>query len=82
MDLQVEAVPDSSVEFREKLRSLSFVGKKTSSKTIVDHTDTAVVHTTVKDESQDVRVVMNDAVRPHRPEMTKAYQDQKRKEQS
>lgn len=61
-----------SAEFKEKLRSLSLIGKPTSSKVIVDHTDTAVVHTTVKNESQDVRVVLNDAVRPHCPEMTKA----------
>lgn len=61
-----------SAEFKEKLRSLSLIGKSTPSKVIVDHTDTAVVHTTVKDESQDVRIVINDAVRPHRPEMTKA----------
>lgn len=52
-------------EFREKLRSLSFVGRPTTSKKIVDHTDTAVVETTVKDESQDVHVVMNDCIRPH-----------------
>lgn len=73
----------SSVEdlaFQAKLRSLSFVGRPTASKRTVDHTDTAVVTTTTKDESQDVHVHMRDAVRPHCPEMTKAYQDQ-RKEQ-
>lgn len=58
-------------EFQEKLRSLSFMGTKTESKQIVDHTDTAVVRTTVKDESQDVHVVLRDAVRPHCPEMMK-----------
>lgn len=69
-------MPDTDAdvrEFQEKLRSLSFNGRRTPSKTIVDHTDTAVVHTTVKDESQDVRVVMKDAVRPHRPEMSFAH---------
>lgn len=69
------------VEFQDKLRSLSFVGRPTASKKTVDHTDTAVVTTTTKDESQDVHVRMRDAVRPHCPEMTKAYADQQRKEQ-
>lgn len=54
-----------TIPFKEKLRSLSFVSRPTRSKRITDHTDTAVVHTTVKDESQDVRVVLNDCVRPH-----------------
>lgn len=58
-----------------RAKGLSFVAKPTPSKTIVDHTDTAVVRTTVKDESQDVHVVMSDCVRPHCPEMTKAHQD-------
>lgn len=69
-----------SVEFQDKLRSLSLIGKPTASKKTVDHTDTAVVTTTTKDESQDVHVAMRDAVRPHCPEMTKGYQDQQRKE--
>lgn len=67
-------------EYGDKLRSLSFVGRRTPHKVLTDHTDTAVVHTTVKDNSQDVRVVMNDCVRPHCPEMTKAYADARRKE--
>lgn len=71
-----------SVEFQEKLRSLSFVGRPTASKRTVDHTDTAVVTTTTKDESQDVHVAMRDAIRPHCPEMTKAYHDDRRKEQA
>lgn len=70
------------VEFQEKLRSVSFVGKPTPAKKTVDHTDTAVVTTTTKDESQDVHVRMTAPVRPHRPEMTRAYHEQKRKEQS
>jgi hypothetical protein len=70
----------TDAEFVEKLRSIQFLGHRTPSKTMVDHTDTAVVRTTVKDESQDVHVVMNDAVRPHRPEMTKAFADARRKE--
>lgn len=66
--------------YQEKIRSLALVGRPTASKKTVDHTDTAVVTTTTKDESQDVHVRMRDAVRPHCPEMTKAHQDQ-RKEQ-
>lgn len=60
-------------EYRDKLRSLAFVGKPVPSKVTVDHTDTAVVRTTEKSESQDVHVVMNDPVRPHCQEMTRAY---------
>lgn len=67
--------------YQEKLRSLTFVGKSTHSKITIDHTDTAVVHTTEKNESQDVHVVMNDPVRPHCEEMTKAYADKRREEQ-
>lgn len=68
--------------FQEKLRSLSFVGRPTASKKTIDHTDQAVVTTTTKDESQDVHVLMRDAVRPHCPEMTQAHAEQKRKEQA
>lgn len=52
-------------EFKEKLQSLSFRHRPTDRKVTVDHTDTAVVTTTEKDNSQDVHVVMNDCVRPH-----------------
>lgn len=70
------------VEFKEKLRSLSLHGRKTPSKKTVDHTDTAVVTTTTRDESQDVNVRLTEPVRPHCPEMTRAFQENKRKEQA
>lgn len=69
------------LSFKEKLRSLSFVGRPTASKRTVDHTDVAVVTTTTKDESQDVHVRMTEAVRPHCAEMTQAHAVQERKEQ-
>ena len=62
-------------EYRDKLRSLAFVGQRVPSKVTVDHTDTAIVRTTEKAESQDVHLILNDAVRPHREDMTKAYAD-------
>lgn len=63
----------SELTFKEKLHSISFVSKHTKSKKIIDHTDTAVVTTTVKDESQDVNVTLTDCIRPHDPQMTQKY---------
>lgn len=62
-----------SEEFKEKLRSLSFVGQPVGQKVTVDRTDTAWVKTTEKNESQDVHVTLTDAVRPHTPEMTRKH---------
>lgn len=52
-------------EYRDKLRSLSFVGTPVASKVTTDHTDTAVVTTTEKNESQDVHVSLDRPVTPH-----------------
>lgn len=54
-----------SAEYREKLRSLSFVGTPVPSKVTFDHTDTAVVRTTEKDETQDIHVAVDRPVTPH-----------------
>lgn len=54
-----------STEFKEKIRSLSFVGAPVASKVTYDHTDTAVVRTTEKNESKDIAVHMGTPVTPH-----------------
>lgn len=54
-----------SAEYREKLRSLSFVSTPVTSKVTKDRTDTAWVKTTEKDESQDIHVSLDKPVTPH-----------------
>lgn len=72
-DEKSDAERAADLAFVEKLRTLSFSARPTTSKRIVDHTDTAIVTTTEKAESQDVHVAMREPVRPHRPEMTAAH---------
>lgn len=54
-----------SAEFKEKLRTLSFVGAPVASKVTYDKTDVSVVRTTEKNESQDICVRMDGPVTPH-----------------
>lgn len=60
-----------STEYRDKLRSLSFRGTPVASKVTYDHTDTTVVRTTEKNESQDIHVAVNEPVRAHRSDYVK-----------
>ena len=68
-----DTATDADADFREKIRSINFGHRPVGQKKTVDHTDTAIVTTTTKDETQDVHVAMRDAVRPHHPEMTRKY---------
>lgn len=62
-----------TVPFKDKIKSISFGHRPVGQKVTVDDTGTAVVTTTTKDETQDVNVLVKDAVRPHHPEMTRKY---------
>lgn len=54
-----------SAEYREKLRSLSFVGTPVLQKVTHDHIDNGVVRTTEKNETQDITVMLDKPVTPH-----------------